>query len=60
MDSVLPSIMHEDFMRSLESITPTPETIILFRIILKRTLKGVLREAIRRGKGKTSRIIGCR
>ena len=58
MGSVSPSIVHEDFMKFLESITPTPETIKLFRIVLKRTLKGVLRETNKEVKEKRAELSG--
>ena len=58
MGSVSPSIVHEDFMRFLEPITPTPETIKLFRIVLKRTLKGVLRETNKEVKEKRAELSG--
>lgn len=56
MGSASPDIVHEDFMKYLAAITPTPETIKLFRIVLKRTLKGVLRETNQEVKAKRLKL----
>ena len=58
MGSASPDIVHEDFMKYLAVITPTPETIKLFRIVLKRTLKGVLRETNQEVKKKRLELSG--